>query len=259
MEDLQSVLSYAKNNNYPISNKKGLYVEYLQHEILKSVFKHTDKLHFIGGTCLRIVHKIPRFSEDLDFDNFGLEEKDFEVLIDYIQKDMTLLGFSVEFRNVYKGAYHCYFKFSDILYTNDLSPNKDEKILVRLDTVKQDVDIIPQVTLLDNFGLFFEVKSNPIDVLLSQKFLAVLGRKRSKGRDFFDITYLMAKTTPNMAYIEKKIGIKTEVELRQKMLSFCETVNFDEMYEEVKPFLFSSDDGIRIKKFKQYMEQWDTH
>jgi predicted nucleotidyltransferase component of viral defense system len=49
--------------------------EYLQYKILQIVFDNTiyaNKLCFLGGTCLRLVHENTRFSEDLDFDNFKL-------------------------------------------------------------------------------------------------------------------------------------------------------------------------------------------
>jgi predicted nucleotidyltransferase component of viral defense system len=253
MQDLLSVLDYAQKNNYPVSNKKGIYVEYLQHEILKSLFSHTDKISFIGGTCLRIVFKLPRFSEDLDFDNFGLSQKDFEELISKVTKDLELLGFDVEFRNVYKGAYHCYFKFADILHRYGLSPNDDEKILVRLDTVNQDFKFESEVAIINNFGIFAEIRHNPVDILLSQKFLTVLGRNRSKGRDFFDITHLMSKASPNLEYLKVKGDIDGLQDLKNKILQFCETVDFNDMYNDVKPFLFDPKDGERILKFKQYI------
>src|SRR3989339_26736 len=260
MQDFLTVLDYAQKNNYPSNNKKGIYVEYLQHEILKSLFSHTDKVSFIGGTCLRIIYKFPRFSEDLDFDNFGLSEKNFEELIIKIKKDLELLGFDIEFRNVYKGAYHCYFRFADILHKYGLSPNEDEKILVRLDTVKQDFEFKPDVTIVNNFGVFTEVRHNPVDILLSQKFLTVLGRNRSKGRDFFDITYLMGQTGPNLEYLKVKAGIDNLQDLKKKILEFCENVDFEDMYNDVKPFLFDPKDGERILKFKQYINtNFDTN
>jgi predicted nucleotidyltransferase component of viral defense system len=41
---------------------------------MQNVFesKFASKLVFIGGIYLRIVHQNQRFSEDIDFDNFGL-------------------------------------------------------------------------------------------------------------------------------------------------------------------------------------------
>ena len=43
--------------------------EYLQYKILEIIFsgQFANKLCFIGGTNLRIIHENQRFSEDLDF------------------------------------------------------------------------------------------------------------------------------------------------------------------------------------------------
>lgn len=50
--------------------------EYLQYKILEILFDgpYASKFCFLGGTCLRLVHNNNRFSEDLDFDNFQLNE-----------------------------------------------------------------------------------------------------------------------------------------------------------------------------------------
>ena len=61
--------------------------EYLQHKILQLIFdipEHAQKLCFLGGTALRIVHGNERFSEDLDFDNSGLTEDQFDVISEKI-------------------------------------------------------------------------------------------------------------------------------------------------------------------------------
>ena len=59
--------------------RESILKEYLQYKILKSIFdqKSSEKLVFLGGTALRIIHGSTRFSEDLDFDNFDLDEKAF--------------------------------------------------------------------------------------------------------------------------------------------------------------------------------------
>ena len=258
MEDLQSILKFAKERGFPLSNPKSLYVEYLQYELLNSIFHHTDKLSFIGGTALRIILNSQRFSEDLDFDNFGITEQEFEQLTRAITKDLRDLGFQVEFRNIYKGAYHCHFKFSEILQKYGFSPHADEKVLVKIDTVKQNFIFSPTVGVVNNFGLFFEVRHNPKDILYSQKLAAALARHRSKGRDFYDITFLDGLTKPNLAYLEQAAGIKTMEELKERLLARCAEVDFKEMARDVEPFLFNHDDIVRILKFPQYIAGWNV-
>ena len=258
MEDLLSIVKFAEQKNIPTHNLRGLYVEYLQYEILRSIFRHTAKLSFIGGTALRIIFNSKRFSEDLDFDNFGLNENDFADLSGKIQKDMNMLGFTVEFKNVYKGAYHCYFHFSDILYRYGFSPHVSEKILVRVDTVIQDYPVQPSVSTLNNFGIFFQARHNPPDILLSQKMIAALERKRGKGRDFFDITFLLGFTSPHVEYLRHKIGIKTLPELKERLLARCAEIDFEKMAGDVENFLFNREDRIRITKFRDYIAGWQV-
>ena len=93
--------------------------EYLQYKILQIVFDNTtyaNKLCFLGGTCLRLVHQNTRFSEDLDFDNFNLSAVDFEGVSSIISRELQKEGYEVEVKNVLKGAFHCYIRFPELLY-----------------------------------------------------------------------------------------------------------------------------------------------
>src|SRR3989344_8921876 len=103
---------------------RGLLREYLQYQILGIIFNHPlgRKLSFLGGTCLRIVYNLNRFSEDIDFDNKNLTEKEFIELSAYIKKELQKLGFQVELKNISKEAFHCYIKFPKLLFENGLSP-----------------------------------------------------------------------------------------------------------------------------------------
>ena len=53
--------------------------EYLQYKILEAIFagRYGQKLAFMGGTAIHIAHGLPRFSEDMDFDNRGLTKRGF--------------------------------------------------------------------------------------------------------------------------------------------------------------------------------------
>jgi hypothetical protein len=161
--------------------------EYLQNKILQIVFDNTtyaNKLCFLGGTCLRLVYNNTRFSEDLDFDNFNLSPKDFEGISSIIATDLKKEGYEVEIRNVLKGAFHCYIRFPKLLFKEGLSGYPEEKILIQLDTEPQQFDFEPEHYILNKFDVFTEILTTPQDILLAQKFYAILKRPRPKGRDF---------------------------------------------------------------------------
>ena len=110
--------------------------EYLQYKILDIIFssRYGKDMVFMGGTAIRIVYGGDRFSEDLDLDNYNLSEKDFNKLTEHIKSELEKDGLKIEFRNTFRGVYHCYLKFPKILFANKLSPLKDEKIMIRLDS-----------------------------------------------------------------------------------------------------------------------------
>ena len=132
-------------------NPRGILVEYLQYELLDSLFKLKEaaSLSFIGGTAIRMLQQSPRFSEDLDFDNFGLTFRQFEEMLEKACRDMKAKGFLVEYRTVERGAYHCYLKFPEILYKSGISSHASEKILIRIDTEPKERLYKPQIYLLN--------------------------------------------------------------------------------------------------------------
>ncbi len=232
--------------------------EYLQYKILEIIFgsPFERKLAFLGGTCLRIVHGNTRFSEDLDFDNFNLSMEDFEEVTEIIKKELGRLGYLIEMRNVSKGAYHCYIRFSELLFKEGLSNHKEEKILIQLDTEPHNFKYQPDQPLLNKFDVFTQVNSVPRDLLLAQKFYAVINRRRNKGRDFFDIVFLLGLgETPNYAYLYAKIGVQNAEELREMVLEKCALLDMKKMASDVKPFLFDPRDEKKVILFPKYIEQ----
>ena len=256
MLSLQEIKSYYTENLHIYD--RFLIREYLQCKILEIIFEtpYQSKLSFLGGTCLRIVYNNKRFSEDLDFDNFKLSMDDFKAITSIVQQELKRLGYDIEMRNVHKGAYHCYIRFPELLYSEGLSSHKEEKILIQLDTESHEFDYIPDQPVLNKFDVFTQINVTPSDILLAQKFFAAINRKRNKGRDFYDIVFLLGQgQTPNYEYLNAKTGIANPDELRSVVLNKCEKLNMQEMAADVKPFLFNPRDEKKILLFPEYMEQ----
>ena len=240
------------------SYKRFLLREYLQHKILQIIFEseYATKLVFLGGTCLRVVYGNNRFSEDLDFDNFRIEEAAFKNVSEFIKKELSKEGYTVEMKTVFKGAYHCFIRFPELLYNEGLSGHLEEKILIQLDTEPQNFDFVPERFLLNRFDVFTEILITPKDLLLAQKFYAVLNRTRNKGRDFFDIVFLLSLTNkPDYDYLKLKLNIANSKELKERVLERCKNLNMQQMADDVAPFLFNPADVKRIIHFPEYLQQ----
>ncbi len=247
-------------NQYPDNLrpfKRSLLREYLQYKILEIIFnsESANKLSFLGGTALRIVDGNNRFSEDLDFDNFGLSIDEFGKIAETIQKGLEAQGLKVEMSTVSKSAFRCNIRLPKILFENELSGHPEEKILIHIDTVAHLFDYEPDKKILNKFDVFSEIFVTPPDIILSQKFYAAVNRKRAKGRDFFDIIFLLSRTKPNYAYLKEKIGISNEVELRARLEAEFKKLDFKELGRDVKNFLFNSADVKRVELFPEFIRQ----
>lgn len=257
MINLNEILPY-----YPESLrgfKSFILREYLQCKILQIVFNllpSANKLCFIGGTSLRLMYGNNRFSEDLDFDHFGLAEKEFEAISIHIQQQLQREGYIVEMKNVSAGAYHCYIQLPGLLFQEGLSGHRDQKIAIQLDAEAQHYEFVPDKIILNRFDVFTEIPVAPLTLLLAHKCYALINRKRAKGRDFFDIVFLLSKINkPDYGYLDQKLGIDTADKLKEKILETCARLNLKEVAADVAPFLFNPEDARKIILFEQYIRQ----
>ena len=254
MIELTQIASFYPDYLKPF--KKNILREYLQYKILEIIFdsEYREQLSFMGGTALRIIHGNTRFSEDLDFDNRGLSKEDFENLAILIKKKLRLEGYSLEYKVAMRKAFRCYLKIQNLLFDNNISLHEEEKLLVQLDTEPQAFDYVSDKVIMSKFDVFLRINVVPIDILLAQKLACIFTRKRILGRDFYDIVFLLGKTTPNLSYIKQKLSINDGTALKKEVLLKCRNLNFKLLAEDVSPFLFSPSDKKKIIYFEDFIK-----
>jgi len=218
--------------------------EYLQYKILDWLFssKWAQKLVFTGGTAIRIVYGGDRFSEDIDLDtnNLGLDE--FGEIVEMIKRNFKREGIEVESKNVNKGVMWSYLRFPKIMIENGLSPNENEKLLIQLDMDKIKEWGKTELKIINKFGVFEEVKIYNKETLIKLKVEALIGRKRPKGRDIYDIVYLVADG-------------KLEKEVKEKLMIFCNDNDLESLAKDVEPFVINKDKLKVVYKFREWVEQ----
>lgn len=168
--------------------KRGILTEYMQCLILSYIFPLKKGLHmrFIGGTSVRLCWESERFSEDLDFDGEGITKAQFEDIGSSVVKKLKLEGYTAKADMSFKGAFRCFIRLPGIYYSYGLSRHAEEKLLIQIDYEPQGYMYDAEEKIINRFGIFAAVPAPPASVLLSMKIAALLGRKRSKGRDFYD-------------------------------------------------------------------------
>jgi predicted nucleotidyltransferase component of viral defense system len=237
--------------------KRNVRREYVQYRILQAIFAEplSTKLCFIGGTALRIVYGSSRFSEDLDFDNTDMTFEEFEILTNNVRNRLIADGYTVEVTYASKGAYHCYFKISGILFEQGVSAHDNEKLMIQVDTMPKTYAYTPVRPLINKFDVFTEISAAPASILLSQKIVAVFERTRPQGRDLFDIVTLFGSTTPDYGYIKDKLNISSASELKERLRTHTAQFDLEHMARDVKAFLYNPEDELKITKFREYIEQ----
>lgn len=255
MLDIKQVESFYPE--YLRKFKRNILREYIQYKILEAIFgsEFGNFLIFMGGTAAHIIHGNTRFSEDLDFDNLGLDEKEFKKLSQFIKKILGQEGYIVDEKTVCKKACTSYLRLPGVLYDNGLSLNKEEVLLIKVDAEPQDFKYKPDKTIINKFDVFTRIDAAPIDLLLSQKIYAVFTRKRQMGRDFYDIVFLSGKTKPDLRYLKAKLAVKDSRDLKEKLLGVCKKLDFKQLSKEVEQFLFRPSDSKRVLFFCEYIEK----
>lgn len=244
---------------YVHKQKKSIIREYLQHKILHLVFQSpiSTKLIFIGGTALRIAYNTQRFSEDLDFDNKDLTLTEWEELGISIQKELRLEDINIEVSRTRLNdtVFHHNLRFPGLLFEYEVSPHKNEVLLIKMDSENQGINYSSSIYTLNKFDLDSQIKVIPLDIALSQKFRAFFDREM--GRDLFDISSIAPKTKPNYAYLEEALGISNPKQLKEKVLARCEELDLLDLEKRTVPFLFKETDVSRIRYFQDYMKQYE--
>jgi len=254
MLDFKEIEKYFPLNESRLD--RAVLVEYLQYKILEILFesKFGEKLVFMGGTSARIIYGNDRFSEDLDLDGYALKKDDFGLMIKNLALNLKREAFEVEYRNVYKGVFRCYLKFLNLLQKFNLTDYETEKILIQLDINQKKGKVKFETRIINKFDVFAEIRVYPIDMLLSQKIIALLNRKRPKGRDIYDIVFLFSKTQPEWNLLKKEIGIEGKSELKEKFEIFCEKNDLKKLARDVEPFLIKSKKIIQVEKFRDWVK-----
>lgn len=237
--------------------KRNILREYLQYKMLGIIFssKVAGRLVFMGGTALHIIYGSARFSEDLDFDNLGLKKDDFLFLVKYITQRLSLEGLKVQSKSSFKGALSADIQIIDLLYEAGLSKHKEEKIVIKIDTEPQGFSYEPQRKVINKFDVTQVVKVVPEEILLSQKFYAILNRKRVMGRDIYDALFLAGKVKPNFDYLQAKAGIANTEILKKKLLERCLSLDFKRLALDTAPFLIVPSDAKKIELFTDFVRQ----
>lgn len=250
---------FADNLRRNPSHFEYMLKEYFHYRMLDMIFsgKYASKLSFIGGTNLRILHHIQRFSEDLDFDSFQLSREKFIQITDSIIQRLREEGIKVEAEDKEKdlklAAFRRNIVFPGLLFDLGLTGHREKKLLIKIECEPHHYAYEPAKPLIQKFNVFTQIFATSPDILLSMKTGAVL--ERGKGRDYYDFIFLSGLTDPDFGYLEMRFGITHNIQLYERILESCETTDFEKKSRDFEKLVFDPAETKKVLLFKEYIRQ----
>jgi len=225
--------------------------------------KFFEKAAFYGGTALRVLFGLNRFSEDLDFSLLEKNE-DFDLAEygDALKRELDSFGFDVEIENRIKPA-------GTAIQSAFLKANTRSQMI----TVEFERGIIQQVPRNQVLKIKLEIDTDPpsgfstetryllrpvpfavrtfsLPDLFAGKMHAVLCREwksRVKGRDWYDLVWFAAYHPElHLSHLEQRMRqtghwegatALTATEFRVLLTRRIDIVNIDQIRREVEPFV----------------------
>ena len=225
-----------------------------------------EKAAFYGGTALRILYGLPRFSEDLDF---SLLEKNNEFNLEQyfsaITDEFEALGIKIDISQKSKKDFKsdiasAFLKNGTAIHTLNIETNDLGNILDGVHSgkrlkIKFEVDTNPPLkfqteakTLL--LPKTFNIITMTLPNLYAGKMHAVLCRKwlsRVKGRDWYDFEWYVKRNTPlNLEHLQERMyesgDLDKKIKLDEKLFKELMYIRIDALdvesaIKEVSPFI----------------------
>ncbi len=244
------------------NEKLNIMREYLQAYILRimheeGAFRSTA---FVGGTALRFLHHLPRFSEDLDFSITSSLHYDFAKLVTKIKKELKLSGYEVSLSyNDKKPVHYAFVRFEQLMYEAGISPHKEQKFSTKIELDTNPPQGAMVTTSIVNVYFPLSLLTYDLPSLFAGKIHAILNRKYAKGRDFFDLGWYLSRwhtIIPNITLLHnalKQAGWKkdmpTERNWRSLLSAVVHNTDWKKVTQDVGNFLERpSDMNIFIKE-----------
>ena len=225
--------------------------------------KFFEKGAFYGGTALRVLYGLDRFSEDLDFTLLGKNEGfDLADHSEALKRELASFGFSVEIESRVKpagAAIQSAFLKADTR-TQMITVEFDDALIRQVNRnrvlkIRLEVDTDPPAGFTTEIRYLlrpvpFAVKTLSLPDLFAGKMHAVLCREwksRAKGRDWYDLVWFAAYHPElRLGHLEQRMrqtghwagpAALTEADLRSLMARRIDKIDIDQIRGEVEPFV----------------------
>lgn len=234
---------------------------------------------FMGGTCLRIIHQLPRFSEDLDFALLK-EEPSFEWqrYAESMATEFKAFGLDVQIQDRSKlesNVKTAFIKQDSVgqILIFQFPRTRDQSQTIR---IKLEVDSRPPMgATLETKSIDFpypcRIAVHDLPSLFAGKCHAILCRNYTKGRDYFDLLwYLRRKTSLNLTLLQNGLnqnghwqGTRVQIDKQwvfENLKKVVQNTDFELAKADVRKFLKPLEArGLAAWGSPYFLEQLDRY
>lgn len=243
---------------YPADERRHALREVMQEIALVGLQRagFFDRAAFYGGTCLRIFHGLPRFSEDLDFSLLAADpDFSLEPYFRALTTEFKAFGFEIDISQRKKASasavVSAFLKENTSIYDVRVAGQRVLKIKFEVDTDPPGGFVTEEKLLVQPYS--FYVKCYALPDLYAGKMHALLFRRwknRVKGRDWYDFEWYVRNAVPlnleHLAIRARQSGdwgddVLDEAAFQQLLSARIGSLDIESARRDVQPFIRSPD------------------
>jgi hypothetical protein len=223
--------------------------EYTQALVLRSLHDSQAFLNlaFVGGTALRFLYNLRRFSEDLDFCLVNEDGYDPAVWLRQLKTRLAQGNMDATIRwNGRTNVHKAWIRLPSLLHDAGLSPLREQNLSIKLE-----IDTRPPVgghlerSLVERHRIL-ALQHYDRPSLMAGKLHALLCRSYPKGRDWYDLLWYRAQQTPvepNLILLQNALdqtqgaGAVDASDWKAHLVEKLSTLEIGTLLRDVSPFL----------------------
>jgi predicted nucleotidyltransferase component of viral defense system len=244
----EEAVNLARNIADP-ARRLNVLREYLQALVMRSLHESEafQCLAFVGGTALRFLYGLPRYSEDLDFSLNSANGYNPEQWMTKTKRDLELAGLDAAVTlNERKTVHVAWIKIAGVLKETGLAAMPQQKLSIKLEIdTRPPEGAVTRNQVIERHRMF-AVKCYDLPSLMAGKMHALITRRHCKGRDWYDFIWYQAQRPqpePNLVLLQNALdqtegqGAFESGNWKNLVLNKIANLDVTKVREDVRPFL----------------------
>jgi predicted nucleotidyltransferase component of viral defense system len=250
------------------TGEAGLIVrEYLQARVLEALQRAGafSTWAFLGGTALRFLYRLRRFSEDLDFSRIDAvrgessKSEAFERFVGRVRSTFEAEAYQVDIRARADAVVQsASVGFPGLLYELGLSRHEGQKISIKIEVDTHPPPHAGTETSLVRRHVLVNLLHYDRSSLFAGKLHALIQRPYIKGRDVYDLVWYLSDPSwpsPNLALLEASLA-QTGMRLSDRDIAAWRSIvadriseaEWDQVVSDVRPFLEQAEEVALLNR-----------